>query len=204
MGNQKKDKDGVDLTSAAFAFKAPVNPNIIKAFEMAIKAHGNQTYGPHPYSYHLNKVYEVLIRFGFDENDIDHLDLLIACPLHDSLEDTAISYTDIKKTFNEDIAEIVFCMTDDKNGKTRKEKKDLTYPKLATNPDSIVLKLADRIANMENAEVAAKEKDEKDFGKMYMKEFKKFRWMLYRPGHADEMWAYLDRLVNMRKAKLGA
>lgn len=183
-------------------FVVPKHPKILKSFEMANKAHGNQEYGDGvPYLVHLMQVYAVLLRFGFDENNIEHFDILVAIPLHDSMEDTALSYTDISKEQGEDVADIVFCMTDNKEGKNRKEKKNLTYPKLQTNPDSIVCKLADRIANMENSLKKEKAED-KDYAKMYVKEYKKFRWMLHRSGHSDEMWGFLDRLVNSMKAKV--
>lgn len=184
-------------------FYPPSHPKVLKAFDLAIDAHGNQMYGKNiPYSVHLQDVYGTLTGFGYSANNPDHLDLMVACPLHDALEDTALSYSDIVKELGEDVAEIVYCVTDDKNGRTRKEKKNLTYPKIASNPDSIILKLADRIANMENAKKSGKPKGDKNFGEMYVKEYKKFRWMLHKPGHADEMWGYLDRLVDSFKCPL--
>jgi len=166
----------------------PTNKQILIAREFAEKAHAPQNYDGHPYSKHLDDVYNILLRFGFNEDD--DLDLLIAAYLHDIIEDTATSYKDLKNMFGLDVAEIVYCMTDEL-GRNRKEKKDKTYPKIRSNMRSIILKLADRIANVENS------KDKiSNFGSMYSKEFDDFQKQLRIHAHVPTMWEHLTNLFK--------
>lgn len=111
-----------------------------KAYTIAEHAHRNQTYGNFPYTYHLYQVVDVATKLDASE------DVVIACILHDILEDTSLSYNDLKNTFGEKIADIVFAVTDEL-GKTRAERKRLTYPKIAANKDAVYVKICDRIAN---------------------------------------------------------
>lgn len=168
-------------------------PQVKAARYFAEKAHQAQTYGNGlPYTKHLDDVYNVLIRFGFSESNPAHLNILTAAYLHDSMEDTATSYSDLKRSFNEEVAEIVYCMTDEL-GRNRKEKKEKTYPKIRENPKSLILKLADRIANIENSIGSGVESD---FLSMYKKEYSMFRWNLKIPGHAEKFWNHLDKLME--------
>ena len=82
---------------------------------------------------------------------------------------------------------MVYCVTDEL-GRDREEKKKKTLPKTASNPDAIILKLADRIANIEHG------------GKvdMYVKEYSEFKGALYlnTPKDALPMWEHLDTLLK--------
>lgn len=149
----------------------------------AVKAHANQSYdNVFPYEKHLDDVIDVLKRFGFSGKYI------IAGFLHDVLEDTGISYNKVKHYFGEDVAEIVYCVTDEL-GRSRKEKKEKTLPKTATNGDAIIVKLADRIANIEHG------------GKidMYAEEFNEFKLFLFSntPHNAKLMWTHLEKLLKI-------
>ena len=97
-----------------------------RAFLVAEKAHINQIYDIYPYIYHIKQVVKVAEELGYDES------IIIACILHDTLEDTALSYNDIKKAFGEEIAEIVYAVTDEL-GRNRLERKQKTYPKIRAN-----------------------------------------------------------------------
>jgi (p)ppGpp synthase/HD superfamily hydrolase len=150
---------------------------------VAVKLHASQSYDEvFPYEKHLDDVVEVMKRFGFSGKYI------IASYCHDLLEDSAISYNKIKIHFGEEVAEMVYCVTDEL-GRNRKEKKSKTLPKTASNPDAIILKLADRIANIEHG------------GKidMYAKEYSEFKGALYlnTPSDGQKMWAHLDRLLKL-------
>ena len=74
-------------------------------------------------------------------------------------------------------------------GCNRKEKKEKTLPKTASNPSAIILKLGDRIANIEHV------------GKidMYAKEYTEFKGALYlnTPSDGIKMWEYLDKLLKI-------
>ena len=120
------------------------NEIIKRAIEFARKAHDGQTYSD-VYSYirHLEMVYEVLVRFGFEDET-----LLVSAWLHDVIEDTEVSYHIVKTEFGLEIAEAVYGVTDEL-GRNRKERKAKTYPKILANLNSLILKIADRIANVE-------------------------------------------------------
>ena len=163
------------------------------AMAFAQKAHAAQMYGGcYPYFKHLENVYKILVEFGYSHDNPEDHPILIAAYLHDIIEDTATSYSDVKKEFGLEIAEIVFCMTDEM-GRNRKEKKEKTYPKIRSNPKSIILKLADRIANI-NFSISAQQTS---FIEMYRKEFPEFQYNLRIYKHVDNMW---DRLAQILKA----
>ena len=156
---------------------------IRQAEKFATRNHGLQDYDGFPYDVHLDKVVDVLKRFGYSGH------YLIAGYLHDILEDCPVSYSDIKKLFGEQVAEIVYCVTDEL-GRNRKERKEKTYPKIRSNQDAIIVKLADRIANVEHSIQM-----EHRMNDMYIKEYKDFKYNLQLPNHALEMWKCLDELL---------
>ena len=161
-------------------------------------SHGLQKYDEFFYIKHLRDVNAVLTKFGYSPHTREGLILLVSSFLHDILEDCAVSYSDIKKKFGYDVAETIFCMTDEM-GRTRKEKKEKTYPKIRSNLLSIVLKLADRIANFEHSLSKA---DAPSILEMYVKENENFQQQLRIHNHIPEMWDYLDSLVEKAKEKL--
>jgi len=155
---------------------------------VAIKAHSNQSYDEiFPYEKHLEDVVDVLKRFGFSGKYI------VAGWLHDTMEDNGLSFNKIKKHFGIDVAQIVYDVTDEQ-GRVRSEKKEKTLPKTATNPDAIIVKLADRIANIDHG------------GKidMYAKEFEQFKGVLYlnTPADGKPMWDHLEVLLGLKKEVL--
>jgi (p)ppGpp synthase/HD superfamily hydrolase len=156
---------------------------------VAVRGHMAQSYdGMFPYEKHLDDVIDILKRFDLGNNKY-----LIAGYLHDILEDGALSRNKIKGYFGEEIAEIVYCVTDEL-GRDRKEKKAKTLPKIAANPDAIIIKLADRIANIEHG------------GKidMYAKEYFDFRFALYRnTPTVQPMWDHLEFLLKSKLDTVG-
>lgn len=155
---------------------------------VAVKAHSNQSYDEiFPYEKHLDDVVDILKSFGFSGKYI------VAGYLHDTMEDNGLSFNKIRKHFGVEVAEMVYCLTDE-FGRDRKEKKTKTLPKTAANPDAIIVKLADRIANIEHG------------GKvdMYSKEYNEFKGALYlnTPADGKRMWDYLDVLLGVKKEEL--
>jgi len=152
-----------------------------EALMVAKLAHGSQIYGDiFPYEKHLIDVIDVMTRFELP------MKYKIAGALHDVLEDCDVSYNKIKDYFGEDVAEIVYCVTDEL-GRNRKERKAKTLPKIASNPDAVIVKLADRIANIQHG------------GKvdMYAKEYSNFRDTLKQPDQlAKPLWDTLDKLMK--------
>jgi len=115
-----------------------------------LHAERNLRYGEEdlPYSYHLHKVaWEVKVNaynyFTYAECGI----LEKAAWLHDTIEDCAITYNDIKTIFGEVVADIVYAVSNEL-GKNRNERAERTYPKIAKGRYSVFIKLCDRIANM--------------------------------------------------------
>lgn len=168
-----------------------MHEKIKKAMKFAQEKHSSQMYDHFPYFKHLENVYNTLIQFGFDENNFEDLDILIASWLHDTMEDTATSYSDLKKEFGENVAEIVYCMTDEL-GRNRKEKKEKTYPKIRSISKSIILKVADRIANVQHSI----DENNISFIEMYKKEFEDFQHNLRIYKHIDIMWEHLKLLLT--------
>jgi (p)ppGpp synthase/HD superfamily hydrolase len=115
-----------------------------RALKVADEAHKGQKYGVHPYSYHLLQVANIAEKFGYEET------IVVASILHDVLEDTSLSFNYLRKFFGEEVAEIVYCVTDEL-GRNREERKAKTYPKIAQNWKATAVKICDRIANIQES-----------------------------------------------------
>jgi (p)ppGpp synthase/HD superfamily hydrolase len=158
---------------------------INRAKTIAIAAHSGQTYGAFPYSIHLAAVEEVISRFGFGHDT----ELRAAAWLHDVLEDTDLNIETLRMEFGDRVAEAVFAVTDGE-GANRKERKAQVYAKIRANgDDALIVKLADRIANVE----AGGKVD------MYRKEQDTFNNELYTintfNGKIVDMWNHLYNLL---------
>ncbi len=118
--------------------------NLQQAREFCAKAHGAQTYGSYPYSFHLAMVERVATSFGF-ANDTS---ILKAIWGHDVLEDTATTKEDLLAAgFSSYEVALIVAVTDGQED-TRQAKKLTVYGKICQQPDSIIIKLCDRIANL--------------------------------------------------------
>ena len=157
--------------------------NIEKAFAFAKVRHKGQRYGSWEYTKHLQDVVDVLKRFRYLTED-----LIIAGYLHDIIEDTKTTTNEIENLFGSRIAQLVDAVTDGA-GKNRRERKARPYSLIPKVKDAILIKLADRIANVENA-FRSKSK----LLNMYKKEYASFRKALYKPDEAKEMWNHLENL----------
>lgn len=147
----------------------------------AATKHAGQHYGMLPYTHHLAAVEGVLRRFGFDQ-----IDMLEAAWLHDVVEDTETKLKEVEEMFGSRVASLVGAVTNE-SGPNRKIRAALTYPKIRECSGAVALKLADRIANVENG------------GKlvaMYKKEYEDFRRGLHSQGEYSPMWDHLDSLME--------
>ena len=159
---------------------------IQKAIHYAAVKHGDQKYGEgEPYMAHIAAVISILHEYNAPPI------VVAAGALHDVLEDTDTVYEELAWEFGPHIADLVLAVTNPKEG-TRKEKHAIQYPKiLAHGTYAIMIKLADRIANVESG------------GKidMYRKEHEAFKEALKQPmGFTSysvlNMWGNLNELLK--------
>jgi (p)ppGpp synthase/HD superfamily hydrolase len=175
---------GTDITKEKISVQ-----KVIKAKKFAEKIHGDQMYGDHPYTYHLNMVSEIVSPFGEEARILGHL--------HDILEDTMVSEEEIQKEFGDRILKLV-CLVSDCAGKNRKEKKLETNKKLSKIEEEdfvvLIVKVGDRTANVVNCIL---EKNKSLFN-MYKKEHTEFKKAVYRPQICEALWAELDNAINIK------
>lgn len=180
----------LDITGIDPCAPESIEERIERSRQISFAKHGSQTYGRGEsivsYTRHLEDVVDILRRFNHTDPN-----LIIAGYLHDSIEDTDMSYNDIRSMFGEVVADIVYCVTDEL-GKNRKERKARTYAKIAGNRSALVIKLADRIANIEYG-IHTKS----DLVQMYRKEQNDFKKSLFVPGFVEDMWKHLDLILSI-------
>lgn len=130
-----------------------------RAYVFAMKMHAAQKReSGDPYFSHPLEVAEILIGYRMDSATV------IAALLHDTVEDTAASYEDLKELFGQTVADLVRGMTKLSKLEITPEasKQALNFQKLvlAISEDIRVLliKLADRLHNMRSLHIRAAEK----------------------------------------------
>lgn len=170
-----------------------------RAAQLARQAHGNQRYDGLPYEYHLEEVVKVLSSFGATLDEDDELaPVLVAAWLHDALEDTNLTAEEIGEEFGSHIRQIVERVTDESlaalPGSNRRERKARTYLKTVVMEEAVLLKLADRIANVEHSA-----ETNRVLFNMYGSEHEDFSAAL-RPAWSSDlinrMWERLDAALN--------
>jgi (p)ppGpp synthase/HD superfamily hydrolase len=157
------------------------------ARSFAVAAHGDQRYGDHPYSFHLDAVVDLLAAFGEQAQIVGYL--------HDVVEDTAVPLQTVRQQFGDRVADCVALVTDE-TGANRNERKTRTNAKLAAvsgeNELALVVKAADRLANLRMSALGGAESKLE----MYRREHSAFRQAAYRPGLCDELWREMDRILG--------
>lgn len=158
---------------------------ITQAMQMATTEHvikRGQLYGVLPYTHHLERVHDTLVDFGYRKDQV----LRVSAWLHDIMEDCGVKKKLIEEVFGSLVADTVWRVTNEP-GENRKIRALLTYPKIRESATATILKLADRIANVENG------------GSMldaYKREYDDFRRGIYVAGVAEPMWQHLDNLLR--------
>ena len=114
---------------------------------------------------------------------------------HDLIEDTRVSYNDVKNQLGVEVADIVYAVTNDK-GKNRKERAgDNYYEGIRNTPGAVFVKLCDRIANVQYGKMTKSRMFE-----MYKKENDEFvvqlGWDRKESHPYGEMFRYLNNLFN--------
>lgn len=158
------------------------------ARDFAIRVHGEQRYGDHPYVWHLDAVAAIVEPYGETAQVIAYL--------HDTVEDTSATLNDVHDSFGALVAGCVELLTDER-GETRKIRKAKTYAKLATVGQdfelALIVKTADRLAN-----VRACVEDGKDsLRSMYASEQPQFKASAHRAGLCEPLWVELDQLFDL-------
>jgi (p)ppGpp synthase/HD superfamily hydrolase len=167
-----------------------------EALDFAAKAHAMQDYDGLPYHVHGRHVLNVLIQAGATFDVDAYLDICIAAPLHDVLEDTHYSYNDLAKRFGSNVAEIVFCVSD-AMGRNRQERHLGTACRLRSNQQARCLKLADRLANLQWSRMA-----ESRMRALYLREHPQFEEELRSYQFRRTGTRALGTELNVLEAKL--
>jgi len=172
-----------------------LSEEVKKAKMLAEFHHRNQQYDIFPYIKHIEDVVSIGEKFDFNNH------LIVCCYLHDIVEDCSLSISKIRRYFGDSVANVVASVTDPIDLPNRKAKKKVVYNKLQKDMDegnfeSIKVKLADRIANVQNCKEYNPE-----LLSMYKKEYPEFKDKLYREstGFNDclpGMWKLLDTLIG--------
>lgn len=158
-----------------------------KAKEFALKAHGQQLYGDKPYIVHLQAVVSHLECYGETAQIVGYL--------HDVVEDTEVSYNEVKELFGKFIADCVAIVTDEP-GSNRGARKKKTYEKMSKVSGDLELaltvKAADRLANLQ----ACLTDDNKKLLAMYKNEHPTFQLSVYRKNLCEDIWQKIEVSIN--------
>lgn len=141
--------------------KSPWSQDLyVKAYKFAAHAHRGQTLPGKelPYIVHLSFVsMEVIAALSMEPGFVG--DLAVSCSLlHDTIEDTDVTYDNIWQEFGENVANGVLALTKDPNVATNSPVKDErkrivmadSLQRIQTQPKEIwMVKMADRIANLQ-------------------------------------------------------
>ena len=167
-----------------------------------------------PYEFHLRMVAHVAKKYSYllddevdyftgkkeyDEGRDATVTLRTACLRaswgHDLIEDTRVSYNDVKEQLGQEAADIIYAVTNEK-GKNRKERaNEKYYEGIRNTPGAVFVKLCDRIANVQYSKMTGSRMFE-----MYRKENDEFVTNLGYPfnnGHDySNMFEYLIQLFE--------
>ena len=166
-----------------------------------------------PYEFHLRMAHDVFDEFkdllddtvdyytgkreierGCDNTVTLHHACYLAVYGHDLIEDTRVSYNDVKGVLGQEAADIIYAVTNEK-GKTRKERANAKYYQgIRETPGAVFVKLCDRIANVRYGTMTKSRMVE-----MYAKEQKEFEKALGRYTdykHLEPMFKELDKLFS--------
>ncbi|WP_372367617.1 HD domain-containing protein [Candidatus Uabimicrobium sp. HlEnr_7] len=126
-----------------------------KAWDFATSAHSKQTYGGKkkgirvPYINHIASV-AMELTWGLQHTPNCYHDLAITCALlHDTIEDTKITYNDILQTFGKNVADGVMSLTKNEQLPTKNQQMLDSLERIKQQPFEVwMVKIADRITNL--------------------------------------------------------
>ena len=103
-------------------------------------SHQNRKFGNVAYIRHPMHVAEILKTYSADQY------IIAAALLHDTIEDTDTSYTELEATFGKKVANLVKELTSEKNITNKVDY--LTKKMIHMSSDALLIKLADRLSNV--------------------------------------------------------
>jgi len=123
--------------------------NITKAWFFASRVHNGQLYPGEklPYLTHLgNVMMEVMAVASLLKN----AELAICCAiLHDTIEDTSVTYDELVENFSVEVADGVLALTKNETLATKREQMLDSLERIKQQPKEIwVVKMADRVSNL--------------------------------------------------------
>lgn len=153
-----------------------------------------------PYSYHLLLVESNVVKYGHLLNrgrlnttewlSEYHIALMAAIG-HDLIEDARVTYNDVKKVGGWNVADIIYCLTDDK-GKNRKERhSDRYFEDLKGNELAVFVKLCDVLANIKYSSLTNSRMLD-----VYKKEFPNLKKKLYI-NRWDELFTDIENIIKL-------
>lgn len=127
---------------------------VLEAIYFASQAHKNQRrknaestpYINHPIEV-MNLLSDAISGTGIDV-DKDNWEILCAAVLHDTIEDTNVTYQEIENKFGINVADYVKEVTDNKSDPKIKRKQDQITHALITSDEAKLIKLADKLSNL--------------------------------------------------------
>jgi (p)ppGpp synthase/HD superfamily hydrolase len=163
-----------------------------------------------PYSFHLKMVVNVYEDFKHlipekmyvetDDRDFDrdvtHGVIYLACWGHDLIEDTRVSYNDVKNRLDDYsgysyIADIIYALTNEKGKNRDARANDKYYEGIRNTPGAVFVKLCDRVANVQYSKMTKSRMFE-----MYKKENENFILKLGYSGNPSEPYFELFYYLN--------
>lgn len=170
----------------------PHVPESVRA--LAAQVHASQIYNGGPYTQHLEQVADIVWEVAPDDDD-----LVVAAYLHDVLEDgraANVTANDLRgfSGVTERVVKLVEAVTR-APGTRRKTIPAALERTRAAGEDAILIKLADRIANVDSCWT---HRDTRLF--MYWREYTEFRAVLFSDTHTrlKPLWDHLDRALDWR------
>ncbi len=165
---------------------------IAKSYAINCHKQTNHLYDGQPYEIHLEMVVKYLLQFKHLVSPQNLDNLIAAAWCHDVIEDCRETYNDVLKVTNKGVAELVYALTNEK-GRNREERaNDKYYQGIRDYEDAGLLKICDRLANLEYSISKGSSMADK-----YKKENEKFEKSIYDKKYVDAI-VFLNDMASGR------
>lgn len=142
----------VYIQNRSLPMTAPISrpiPSLTQALMFAAQKHTDQRRKgarAEPYINHLIDVVDILARHTGGQDAT----LLLAGALHDTIEDTGTTHEELKRAFDENVADIVQECSDDKSLPKQERKRLQAEHAPHKSPRARMVKIADKISNLKS------------------------------------------------------